>query len=49
MSTPLHEIFDVVSDNVDSVIVIFNFHGQKMRFDESSQSSKSEKLIFGLF
>ena len=49
MSTSLHAVFDVVSGNVDFVIVIFNIHGQKMRFSESSQNSISEKSTFGHF
>ena len=49
VSTSLHAIFDVVFGNVYFVIVIFNIHGQKMRFSESSQKSVSEKSIFGHF
>ena len=49
MSTSLHAIFNVVSSNVYFVIVIFNIHGQKMRFSESSQNSITEKSTFGQF
>ena len=49
MSTSLHAIFKVVSRNVNFVLVIFNIHGGKMRFFESTQDSKSEKSIFGHF
>ena len=49
MSTSLHAVFNVVSGNVYFVIVIFNIHGRKMRFSESSQKSISEKSIFGHF
>ena len=49
MSTLLHAVFNVVSGNVDFVIVIFNIHGRKMLFSESSQKSISEKSIFGHF
>ena len=49
MSTSLHTAFDLVFGNVDSVIVIFNIHGQKMRFSESSQNSISNKSLFGHF
>ena len=49
MSTSLHAIFNVVSGNVYFVIVIFNIHGRKMRFSESSQNPVSEKSIFGHF
>ena len=49
MSTSLHAVFDVVFCNVYFVIVIFNIHGRKMRFSESSQNSISEKSIFGHF
>ena len=49
MSASLHAVFNVVSGNVYFVIVIFNIHGRKMRFSESSQNSMSEKSIFGQF
>ena len=49
MSTSLHAVFNVVSGNVDFVIVIFNIHGRKMRFSESTQNSMSEKPFFGQF
>ena len=49
MSTSLHAVFNVVSGNVYFVIVIFNIHGRKMRFSESSQNPVSEKSIFGQF
>ena len=49
MSTPLQAICIVVSGNVYFVIVIFETHGQKMRFSESSQNSMFEKSIFGHF
>ena len=49
MSTSLHALFKVVSGNVYFVIVIFNIHGRKRRFSESSQNSLSEKSIFGQF
>ena len=42
MSTTLHLVFIVVSGNVYFVIVIFNIHGQKMRFSESIENSMSE-------
>ena len=49
MSTSLHAVFNVVSGNVYLVIVIFNIHGRKMRFSESTQKFISEKSIFGQF
>ena len=49
MSTSLHAVFNVVSGNVYFVIVIFNIHGRKIRFSESTQNSMSEKPIFGHF
>ena len=49
MSTSLHPVFNLIFGNVYFVIVIFNIHGQKMRFSESSQISISEKSIFGQF
>ena len=49
MSTSLHAVFNLISGNVYFVIVIFNFHGRKMRFSESSQNSISENTIFGPF
>ena len=49
MSTLLHAEFDLVSGNVNFVIVIFKIHGRKMRFPESTQNSMSEKSIFGHF
>ena len=49
MSKSLHAAFNLVSGNVYFAIVIFNIHGQKKRFSESSQNSTSEKSIFGHF
>ena len=49
MSISLHAVFNVVFGNVNFVIVIFNIHGQKMRFSENTQKSMSEKSIFGHF
>ena len=49
MSTSLHAVFDVVSGNVDLLLVIFNICGLKMRFPESSQNSISAKSLFGQF
>ena len=49
MSTSLHAVFNVVSGKVYFVIVVFFFHGRKMRFSESSQNSTSEKSIPGQF
>ena len=49
MSKLLHAVCNVVSGNVDFVIVIFNIHGRKMQFFESTQSSMSEKSIAGQF
>ena len=49
MSTSLHAFFNVVFGNVYFFIVIFNLHGRKIRFSESSQNSISEKSIFGHF
>ena len=49
MSTSLHAVFNVIFGNVNFCIVIFNIHGQKTRFSESSQKSMSEKSIFGHF
>ena len=49
MSTSLHAVFNVIFGNVYFVIVIFNIHGRKMRFSESSQNPVSEKSIFGHF
>ena len=49
MSTSIHAVVNVVFGNVYFVVVIFNNHGQKMRFSESSQNSISEKSIFGHF
>ena len=49
MSTSLHAVFNVVSGNVDFVIVNFNIDGRKMRFSESTQNFISEKSIFGHF
>ena len=49
MSTSLHATFDVVSDNVNFVLLILKIHGRKKRFSESSQNSISEKSIFGHF
>ena len=49
MSASLHAVFNVVFGNVYFVVVIFNIHGRKMRFSESSQNSMSEKSIFGQF
>ena len=49
MSTTLHAVFEVIFGNVYFVIVMFNNHGRKMRFSESSQNSISEKSNFGHF
>ena len=49
MSTSLHAVFKVDFGTVYFVIVIFNIHGQKVRFSESSENSISEKSIFGHF
>ena len=49
MSTSLRAVFTVVSGNVYFVIVIFNIHGRKIGFSESSQNSVFEKSIFGQF
>ena len=49
MSTLLHATFNVVSGNVDFVIVILTIHGRKKRFSASSQNSISEKSTFGQF
>ena len=49
MSTSLHAVFNVVSGNVNYVIVNFNICDRKMRFSESTQNSISEKSIFGHF
>ena len=49
MSTTLHAVFNLVFGNVYFNIVIFNIHGRKVRFSESSQNSISEKSIFGHF
>ena len=49
MGTSLHAVFNLSSGNEDFVIVIFNIHGQKVRFSESGQNSMSEKSIFGHF
>ena len=49
MSASLYAVFHVVFGNVNFVIVIFNIHGRKMRFSESSENSMSEKSIFGHF
>ena len=49
MGTSLHAAFNLVSGNENWAIVIFIIGGQKMRFSESSQNSKSEKWIFGQF
>ena len=49
MSTSLHAVFNVVSGNVDFVIVFFNVNGRKMRFSESSQNFITGKLFFGHF
>ena len=35
--------------NVYFILVIFNIHGRKMRYSESSQKPISEKSIFGHF
>ena len=47
MSTLLHAAFNLISGNVDFVIVIFNIYSRKVRFSESSQNSVSENSIFG--
>ena len=49
MSTSLHAVFNLVSGNIYFVIGIFNIHGQKTRFSESTQNSVSEKSILGHF
>ena len=49
MSTSLHAVFNVVVGNVYLVIVIFNFHGRKTQFSESTQNSLAEKSIFDQF
>ena len=49
MSPSLHATFNVVFSNVYFVTLIFNIHERKLRFSEGSQSSISEKLIFGHF
>ena len=49
MSISLNALFNVIFDNVYFVAVIFNIHGRKMRFSESSQIFVSEKSIFGHF
>ena len=49
MSTSFHAVFNVVFGNVYFVMVIFNIHGQKMQFSESTQNSMFEKSIFGHF
>ena len=49
MSTSLHAVFNIVFGIVYFVIVIFNIHGRKMRFFESSENSMSEKSNFGHF
>ena len=43
MSTTIHAVFNVNSGNVYFLIVIFNIHGRKKPFSESSQNSVSEK------
>ena len=49
MSTSLHAFFDVVFGVVNFVVVIFDICGLKMRLSASSQTSRSEKSIFGQF
>ena len=49
MSTSLHVVSIVIFSNVYFVVIIFNIHGRKMRFAESSQNSITEKSIFGQF
>ena len=49
MRRSLHAVFNVVFGIVYFAIVIFNIHGRKMRFSESSQNSLFEKSIFGHF
>ena len=49
MRTSLHAAVILVSDNVHFVIVFSNIYGRRMRFSERSQTSLSEKSIFGDF
>ena len=42
MSKSLHAAFNVVSGSVYFNIVIFNIHGRKMRFSESTQNPMSK-------
>ena len=49
MSTSLHAVFNLVSGKVYFVIGIFNIHGRKMQFSESTQNFLSKKSIFGHF
>ena len=49
MSKFLHADFKDVSGKVYFVKLICIIHGRKMRFTASTQSSLSEKLIFGQF
>ena len=47
MSRSLHEVFVVVFGNVYFFIVVFNNHGRKGRFFESSQNYITGKSVFG--
>ena len=49
MSTSLHASFKLIFGKVGFVLVIFNIHGRKKRFSDSSQKVISEKSIFGQF
>ena len=45
----LDEVFNVIFDNENNLLVISNICVRKMRFSASSQNSISEKSIFGQF
>ena len=49
MSTTLNNVFNLIFGTVYFVVLIFNIHGRKMQFSESSENSISEKSIFGHF
>ena len=49
MRTPLHAVYNVVSGNVNFVVVIFSICCLKMRVSASSQNSITEKSVFGQF
>ena len=49
MSTSLNKVFNLIFGIVYFVVLIFNIHGRKMQFSESSENSESEKSIFGHF